>query len=193
MSGLSLAGIMLSGRFCQPIYGKTRDCGRNLQKPLVLGNSFLEPLPGGERRDGLGIDADFLAVERAAPRPRLALARQEGAESDHGPAFALGDVGHDRVEPRIDRLARRRLAGVAGFRGDLHQIGFRYDVWHALSPLRIIESTSTSKHKAAPASPEYVLARRLQTFIIGVEEESPMMQIKRLACAAIAAGAVTAP
>src|SRR5258706_12194685 len=101
---------------------------------LVLADGFLEPLPRGEGRDGLGVDADFLAVERAASGARLALARQEGAEADHGDALALGDVGDDGVEHRVHRLARRALADVSRFRGDFDQFGLGHDAWHALLP-----------------------------------------------------------
>jgi TRAP-type C4-dicarboxylate transport system substrate-binding protein len=59
--------------------------------------------------------------------------------------------------------------------------------------LRIIVSKSKSKYNAAFGGLREFLARRLQTFIIAVEEESTMVRIDRLAVAAIAAGAITAP
>jgi TRAP-type C4-dicarboxylate transport system substrate-binding protein len=59
--------------------------------------------------------------------------------------------------------------------------------------LRIIVSKSKSKYNATGGARREFLAPRLQTFIIAVEEESNMVRIDRLAVAAIAAGAITAP
>jgi TRAP-type transport system periplasmic protein len=63
-------------------------------------------------------------------------------------------------------------------------------VWHALSPLRIIVSKSKSKYNAACGARSEFLARRLQTFIIVGEEESPMV---RIATAVLAASTLAAP
>src|SRR5205823_6025094 len=79
----------------------------------LLVDGFLEALPRGEGRDGLGGNLDLLAAGGAAPGPRLSLSRQEGAEADDGDALAARDVGDDRVEHRVDRLARRRFAEIA--------------------------------------------------------------------------------
>src|SRR6478672_9769950 len=68
---------------------------------LVFSYGFLEALARGERRDGLGVDLYFLAVGRAAAAARLARARQESAEADHGDALALRHVVHDRLEHRV--------------------------------------------------------------------------------------------
>src|SRR4029077_19914174 len=58
----------------------------------VLVDGLLEALAGGESRNGLGVDLDLLAVRRAAAGARLARARQESAEADHGDALTLGHV-----------------------------------------------------------------------------------------------------
>src|SRR6185436_11914707 len=108
MSGLSIK---------PPIYEKTRGCGRNLQ--LVFADRFLEPLAGGESGNGLGRDLDLLTVHRAATGPRLALARQEGAEADQGDALAFRHVVHDRLEYRVHHFVGRDLADISGFSRDL--------------------------------------------------------------------------
>src|SRR5512147_2017220 len=93
------------------------------------------------------MDADFLAVGRAAARARLALARQERAEPDHGDAVALGHARHDRVEHGVDGLARGGLAQVSGARRGMNEIGLRHYGWHALSPSRRASIISASNRE----------------------------------------------
>src|SRR5688500_10420249 len=135
---------------------KTTACRQLLRSfPSVLVDRVPETLPCGERRDRLGVYLDLLAVDGAAPGARLAPARQEGAEADHGDALSLGDVGDDGVEHGVHRFARRRLAEVAGLCRSLDQVRFGYHVWHAISPFfhacsrqasAIIVSKSNSKN-----------------------------------------------
>src|SRR5829696_4164405 len=98
MSGLSI-GKNRAQRFCQgrrafamPV--KTRSWEDNLSRCFV--DSLLEALAGGKRRQSLRVDLDLFAVQRAASRARLALARQESAEADHGDALALRHVLDNR-------------------------------------------------------------------------------------------------
>src|SRR5215212_667947 len=134
MSGLSI-GKNRASRFCQgagafatPV--KTRGWEVNLSRSFVDG--LLEALPGGERRQRLRVDLDLLAVHRAAPGARLALARQERAETDDRHALSFGDVLDDRFEHGVHRFARCCLAEVACLGCDLHEIRLGDDVWHAL-------------------------------------------------------------
>src|SRR6185369_9621132 len=106
-----------------------------IQGPSAVSYGVLEALPGRECGHGLGVDLDFLAVGRAAAGARLALARQEGAEPDHGDAVALGDAGDDRIEHRVDRFSRRGLAQIPCARRSMNKIRLRNDSWHARSPL----------------------------------------------------------
>src|SRR5258706_13632404 len=191
MSGLSMADFMLCEAFCQPIHGKTRDCGRNLQ--LVPVDGFLEALARGKGRDGLGVDADLLAVERAASGARLAPARQEGAEADHGDALALGDVGDDGVEHRVHRFACGRLADVARLRGDFDQVGFGHDVWHALAlPVSAIVSKSNSKFNATATRAVIFLRSACKHLSLWLRREYNMDRFNRLALAAFAVGVTAA-
>src|SRR5437879_13536950 len=86
------------------------------RKRSLLVDGFLEALPGGEGGDGLGANLDLLAAGGAAPGPRLSFSRQKCAEADYGYALAARDVGDDRFEHRVERVARRRLAEIAGLR-----------------------------------------------------------------------------
>src|SRR5690606_19228761 len=138
MSGLSMAGFVPAdsappaGAWQSPPKQRSAaaaapagagPAGRLLGSP----NGFPEALPCGKRGQRLRRDLDLLAVGGASSLARLALARQEGAEADHGHALSLRDVLHDGVEERIDGLARRGLAHVAGLGGDLDKIGFGDD------------------------------------------------------------------
>src|ERR1700675_4085988 len=105
MSGLSI-GKNCASRFCQS-YPSLAIPGKNKgmrKKPLILVDGFLEALPRGKSRQGFGGNPDLLAVGRAASGARLALARQESAESHHGDALSLGDVLDDRLEQRVHGL-----------------------------------------------------------------------------------------
>src|SRR5256886_11527535 len=84
------------------------------RKRSLLVDGFLEALPRGEGGDGLGANLDLLAAGGAAPGPRLSFSRQKCAEADYGDALAARDVGDDRFEHRVERVARRRLAEIAG-------------------------------------------------------------------------------
>src|SRR3972149_10084439 len=138
MRGPSMAVSGLAGRFCQFACGlampekskggepslTTRKNGLN-GRPLAGADRVLEALSGGECRNGLGVDLDLLAVGRAAAGARLALARQEGPESDHGDAVALGDAGYDGIEHGVDRFTGCGLAQIPGARRSMNEIRFR--------------------------------------------------------------------
>src|SRR6476469_9551853 len=136
MSGLSI-GKDRALRFCQGVAGfsmpaKTRCWEPNLSGCLIDG--LLEPLAGGEGGQGLRVDLDLLAVERAAARARLALARQECPEAHHRDPLSLCHVLDDRVEHRVHRFSGCRFAEIARFGRDLHEIGLGDDMWHSLPP-----------------------------------------------------------
>src|SRR6476661_9193743 len=152
--------------FCHA-YLKKQRAARMSAQPFEVRNGWicelfiyglLETLSGGESRYRLRGDPDLLAGRRTAARTRLALAREEGAEADYGDALALGDVFHDRIEHRVDRLPCRRLADIAGFCRNLDQVLFGYHMWHALSlycqctihchdPLRPLCGKRASEHR----------------------------------------------
>src|SRR4051812_27018603 len=118
MSGLSMAGIMLPDSAYPASAWQSPEKQGNAAKTLLLVDGLLEPLAGGESGQRLGVDLDLLAVLRTAAGARLALARQEGAEADHGDPLALRHVLDDCVEQRVHGFARRRLADIAGFGRD---------------------------------------------------------------------------
>src|SRR2546429_7692785 len=68
------------------------------RKRSLLVDSFLEALPRGEGRDGLGGNLDLLAAGGAAPGPRLSFSRQKGAESGYRDALARPRVGDGRLQ-----------------------------------------------------------------------------------------------
>src|SRR5439155_15137997 len=103
------------------------------RKRSLLVDGFLEALPRGEGRDGLGRNLDLLAAGGAAPGPRLSFSRQKGAEADYGDALAASDVVDDRFEHRREAGARRRVAEIACTRRNLDQTRLVHHVWHVLS------------------------------------------------------------
>src|SRR5690349_561766 len=140
----------------------------------AVADGVLESLPGGKCGHSLGGDLDLLAVHRAAARARLALARQEGAEADHGDALALGDVVDDRIEDRVYRFAGRELADVAGARRGNDQIRLGYYGRHALSPFgRTCDSLAANRASCVRA-PVRASGNHIQ---IGTRIQSPQRKI----------------
>src|SRR5687768_2418946 len=103
-------------------------------RTLILVYRFAESLPRGESRNGLRVDLDLLAVDRAAPGTSLPGPRKKGAETHDGHTLALRDVTDYRVEQRIHHFVSRNLADVPRFCRNLDQIGLGHHVWHAFSP-----------------------------------------------------------
>src|SRR5439155_47577 len=102
------------------------------KEPLRLVDRLLEALASGESGERLRADPDLLAVDGTPAGARLALARQERAEADHGDALAFGDVLDDRIEHGVHRFARHGPAQVSRLRCDLDEIRLRDDVSHRL-------------------------------------------------------------
>src|SRR5437879_9998438 len=164
----------------------------------LLVDGFLEALPCGEGRDGLGGNLDLLTAGGAAPGPRLSLTRQEGAEADDGDALAARDVGDDRFEHRVDRVARRRFAEIAGLRRNLDQIRLGDHVWHVLSlfppAVRQASERASYPNRAPNTTHRRDIAHVIpQTIMITPPRRNNVMSILRKLALTALAGCAFAP